>query len=351
MKTKSIYLIFTLLGVFFFSVACNNEWEDELYSQMVSLKAPINTDVTNLYLKYETNGEVTYQLPVLISGSRANNRNFNVKIGVDNDTIPALNTSIYSDRSDLYYHQLGEQYYEFPSGVCNVPAGSDMALFPIKFKFADLNLVEKYVLPVTIEPDPSYTMNVYKGRNKALLWVRPFNDFSGNYSATGVNVYYGTSASGTALLSSYRMAQVVDEKTVFWYAGATEELSRDRGNYKINAEFQRADTVYLVDKETQLPNGLIEATGKLRLYCDNPSVNFEVVPTNLIPEPYYTVSETWDPDRPFVKRRVITLYIAHRYQDYTSSPNIQFQYYCAGSMTMQRNINTLVPEDMQANYW
>jgi len=333
-------------------VGCNDEWESELYSKMVSIKAPINTDVTNLYLEYKTDGEVTYDLPILVSGSTGNARNISVRMGVDNDTIPKLNTYIYSDREDLYYRQLDPKHYEFSSDVCTIPAGSDQALFRIKFKFSELDLVEKYVLPVTIVDDPSYTMNTYKGRNKALLWVRPFNDYSGSYSSSGIQTYYGTAATGQSMVANTRNAQVVNENTIFWYAGITEELSDQRGAYKICAEFLPPTKVTeLLDEDTGLPNGLVETEGKLRLYCDNPQVRFQVGSSDLIAEPTYRITESWDPERTYVKRRYVTMSMVYQYTDYTSSASALFDYYCSGTMTMQRNINTLVPPDMQANYW
>jgi hypothetical protein len=346
------YMIMALSGMTLLSTGCNDEWKDELYSQMVSIKAPIDTDVTNLYLEYKTDGEVMYELPILISGSTTNSRNLSVRMGIDNDTIPKLNTYIYNNREDLYYRQLDPRHYEFVSDVCNIPAGSDQASFNIKFKFSELDLVEKYVLPVTILDDPSYTMNTYKGRNKALLWIRPFNGYSGTYQSSTLLVYYGTSATGASMYAATRMTQVVNENTIFWYAGVTEEQSSLRGNYKICAEFLPPTKVTeLTDPDTGLPNGLVETEGKLRLYCDNPEVNFTVGSSALIPEPTYRISESWDPERAYVKRRNVTMSIVYQYTDYTSSGNTRFEYYCAGTMTMQRNINTLVPDDMQAYYW
>jgi hypothetical protein len=344
------YMIMALLGTLVLAVGCNDEWEDELYSKMVSIKAPINTDVTYLYLKYETNGEVTYDLPVLISGSTSNSQNVTVKMGVDNDTIPLLNTYIYSDREDLYYKQLGESHYEFPKNEVVIPAGEDQALFQIKFKFADLDLVEKYVLPVTVLEDSSYEMNTYKGRNKALLWVRPFNDYSGVYQSGSVTVYYGTSAQGQAMTATQRTAQVVSENTIFWYAGITEELSATRGNYKTYAEFLEPTKVtQLTDKDTGLPNGLVEIEGNLRLYADadNTALGFEVVG-----QPTYHIIESWDTNKSYIKHRNTEMKVAYKYKDFTSSTSgAVFDYYCTGTMNMQRDINTLAPEDMQAYYW
>lgn len=39
----------------FFS-ACNDEWKDELYSHMISLKAPIGSEeVSDIYVRYKPN--------------------------------------------------------------------------------------------------------------------------------------------------------------------------------------------------------------------------------------------------------------------------------------------------------
>jgi hypothetical protein len=68
--------------------------------------------------------------------------------------------------------------------------------------------VEKWVLPLTILPDPSYTLNTYKGRHKALLWIMPFNDFSGIYNAASMYVYFGDNTT-KYMTASTREARVV----------------------------------------------------------------------------------------------------------------------------------------------
>ena len=88
----------------FFS-ACNDEWKDELYSHMISLKAPIGSEeVSDIYVRYKPNGEVVYDLPVLVSGSTPLDRDLNVRIAVDPDTLVALNLANYHElRKDLWY--------------------------------------------------------------------------------------------------------------------------------------------------------------------------------------------------------------------------------------------------------
>lgn len=344
---KKIYLYLTLIGTCFFIYSCNDEWKDELYVQMISLKAPIgNSNTSVIYLRYNPNGEVIYKLPVIVSGSKTNTKNFNVRIEVDNDTLAQLNREVYSDRSDLYYLQLPATFYELPSPSCHIASGTNVELFDVKFKFADLDLVEKWVLPLTIVADPSYEMNTFNGRHKALLWVRPFNDYSGTYSATSMNVYFGNNTTSYMSASS-RTTQVVDENTIFFYAGITEELTQVRGNYKLKCKFLNpTEVTMLTDPNTGEPTGLVNKSGQLELSAENPDIHFEVVGN-----PSYTIREEFDIDRPFVIRRIFTLTMEYRYEDYTSSSSMNFPYRCVGTMTMQRNVNTLVPDEDQAILW
>ena len=85
---KYLYLTI-LLAALFTLPGCNDEWNDELYTRMLSLKAPINRDdVSVIYLKYKPGDEVvTYKLPVIVSGSQTNDRDYIARIDVDNDTL------------------------------------------------------------------------------------------------------------------------------------------------------------------------------------------------------------------------------------------------------------------------
>ncbi|MDR1223882.1 MAG: DUF4973 domain-containing protein [Tannerella sp.] len=344
---NKIYLYIALLGTFLFLSGCNDEWKEELYVQMISLKAPIGNDnVSVIYLRYKPEGEVIYKLPVIVSGSKTNPKDYNVRIDVDNDTLDILNREIYSDRSDLYYRQLPASFYEFPSPTCQIQSGVDVELFDVKFKFSGLDLVEKWVLPLTVVPDPSYEMNTYKGRQKALLWVRPFNNYSGSYSATSLYVYYGSNTT-SYMTAGTRTAQVVDENTVFFYAGITEELTEKRGEYKIKCKFNDpSEVIELVDNSTGEKTGLFEKRGQLELSAENPDIRFEVVGS-----PSYSIREEFDIDRPYLIKRIFTLTMEYRYQDYTSSESVLFPYLCRGTMTMQRNVNTLIPDEDQAILW
>jgi hypothetical protein len=345
---KHLYFYLTVLsGTLFSFSSCNDEWKDELYTRMVSLKAPINRDdVSVIYLRYRSDGEVTYKLPVVISGSQTNNRNYNVRIDVDNDTINLLNYDKYTGRSDLYYKQLPADFYELPSRTCHIPSGTDVALFNINFKFSGLDLVEKWVLPLTVLPDPSYSLNTYKGRQKALLWIMPFNDYSGIYNAGSMYVYFGDNTTKYMTANS-RETKVVDENTIFFYAGITEELAENRGDFKVKCAFLEPDEVTEIeDAKTGEKTGLYVKKGKLVLSAENPALEFEVVGA-----PTYEIKEEFDIDRPYVIKRFFTLTMEYKYNDSVSSENMVFPYRCRGTMLMQRNVSTLVPDEDQAIFW
>ena len=84
---KKIYICLSLLAVIVLGTACNNEWEDEQYEQYVSFKAPIasgSDGVTTIYVRYKDNGKVTYQLPIIVSGSTVNSQDRDIHIAALN---------------------------------------------------------------------------------------------------------------------------------------------------------------------------------------------------------------------------------------------------------------------------
>lgn len=323
-----------MVSVLFFFSACNEEWVDELYTHMVSLKAPVNGErVADIYLRYKPNGEVIYNLPVLLSGSTLSENVFDVHIGVDNDTLGILNYDKYQYRTDLYYKQLEEQHYELLSSTCHIPSGSNKELYQIKFKFEGLNLSNEWVLPLTIEESPSYVVNKRKGWHKALLHVLPFNDYSGSYSATNMNVYFADS-SNDPLVVDWRVAHVVDENTVFFYAGTKEDNAYDRTEYKINVKFVKTE-----EGEDGSEKGKLEVTPVSQ------AINFVVVG-----EPTYEITQEMDTNQPYLKYRRCVIRLNYTYDDITSASE-PISYRAAGSMVMERRINILVPDEDQAIQW
>ncbi|HBX20140.1 MAG TPA: hypothetical protein DEF88_06815, partial [Porphyromonadaceae bacterium] len=183
-------------------------------------------------------------------------------------------------------------------------------------------------------------------RQKALLWIMPFNDYSGNYNAGSMYVYFGNNTT-KYMTASTREARVVDENTIFFYAGITEELAENRGDFKVKCEFLPPDEVTEIkDSRTGDGTGLYVKKGRLILSADNPALEFEV-----IGESTYEMKEELDKDRPHIIKRFFTLTMEYKYKDSDSSQNMVFPYRCKGTMILQRNISTLIPDEDQAVFW
>lgn len=326
---KKINTILAIIIALTTCVSCNRDWEDEQFMNLISFKASPNAQgVTPVYLRYKGSGEVTYQLPLIVSGSTKNYRDIAVNVALDPDTLVALNLERFSSRTELYYRELTSQYYSMPQAA-HISAGGNTGLLPITFSFSDLDLVDKWVLPITIldSPDGGYLVNKRKDYRKALLRVFPFNNYSGNYSSTAFMVYFKGSTSG-GISTDTKVAYVVDENTVFFYAGLIDEDRVDREHYKIYVRFN--------DDEGQT----------LTIYSDNPDINLNVIGT-----PVYSITERMDETLPYLMYRNIILDIEYEYTDYTTVEGLQIDYNVSGSLALQRQINTQIPDEDQAIVW
>ncbi len=317
--------------------SCSDDWKGELYDQMVSLKAPVGTEgVYDIYLRYRTNGKDTFNLPVIISGTQANKHDMDVKIRVDSDTLATLNKDQYNDRTDLYYRQLSQEHFKLSSDICHIPAGTSVKTFPIDFDFTGLNLVDKWVLPLTVEESNSYTCNRYNGRDKALLNINLFNDYSGSYSASGMNIYFDGETNNPAVVDT-RLSKVVDENSIFIYAGTVWEEDVNRDLYKVIIKFgpgtmQQDSTV----------------TGKVTLSAGDPENRFNLETSGACT---YKIQKVMDTNLPYLMHYYVILTLDYKYSDITSDPDNPVRYNAKGMYTLERKINTLIPDQDQAIQW
>lgn len=331
---KKIYIGMLLVCSVF--SACNDEWKDELYEQMVSFRAPVDgTGVSNIYLRYKEDGKTSYELPVIVSGSTDNARDLDVKIGVDNDTLHTLNVGKYLGRTDLYYKQLDQKHYSFPSEICSIPAGTNVKSYIIDFDFSDLNLVDKWVLPLSIERTDSYSPNMRKGWCKALLRINLFNDYSGSYSATNMNIYIDGQNNDPAIINT-RTVSVVDENSVFFYAGTVWEEDENRAKYKIIATF---------DPGMEDDKGMISGGLTLRAGEESEGLDLQAVGAST-----YEISTDMDKVTPYLKHYYVTMNMEYKYTDRTN-PSSPIIYHAKGKLVMERKINTLIPDQDQAIQW
>ena len=332
---KIIYNCWFALCMLLLITSCNDEWKDEQYRQYISFKAPIkdkDNGVTPIYVRYNPDGKVRYQLPVIVSGSTTNEQDIDVHVALYEDTLEILNRERFSGRTDLWYTLLEEDKYEFPE-IVHIPAGTCVEQLNIDFDLRGINMTDKWVLPLTIVDDASYNYQGHPRKNyaKALLRVIPFNDYSGSYSTSTMEVYIRNANGSTdnkPMVTNNRTAYVVDNNTIFFYAGLmSEDLSRDeRELYKIYIRFNE-------DKS-------------LSMWADDE----EKIGFKLYGTPAYSVTVTMDATRPYLKHRYVSFTIEYDFKDVTSR-NQEVLYKVKGTMLLERNLNTQIPDEDQQIEW
>ena len=331
MKKLSI-LAASLMGLLMLVTSCNDEWKDEQYEQYVSFRAPLNSaGVTEIYVPYTRHnadgtvmtgeGKSYYDLPVIVSGSTNNAKDRTVHFSYDPDTLNTLNYARFSTRTDLFYHDMSN--YATFSPTLDIKKGENVGLLRLNFDFkahegttsqvGDLDMAEKWVLPVQILDDPSYNYTSHPRKNyaKAMLRIFPFNDFSGDYSSASLKIYVQGDEANASTVSEKR-CYVVDEN-----------------NYKIFARF----------------NGT--TAGALEIWTDNPKIKL-----NVKKEASFRVVESMDAQQPYLKHRyVIINNLNYSFVDYTSVNGSEMPWEVSGSMTLERKINTQIPDEDQAIQW
>lgn len=331
---KNIYRLFLVITTVICLVSCKNEWEDEQFTQMASFKA-ITEDqgVTWSYLSYTADGTVRYNLPIVMSGSTQNNKSRTIHIGLDPDTLARLNQEQYGSRQELYFRQLDTKYYNLPKTI-TIPEGQSTISLPIDFTLGDLDQSDKWVLPIQILDDPSYDYkaNPNKSYRRAMLRITPFNDYSGVYGGTLYKIFLDDEKEPLTL-NTYR-TYVVDNKTIFLYAGIRDIDYLDRKNYKVLIKF--TDEKIDIQKK------------KLEVWSDNTQNNKFKLGAS---QSYYTMDEAFDQQLPYMKHIYITLYLSYEFEDYTTIPGQRLKYRVEGTLSMQRDLNTLIPDQDQQIQW
>lgn len=320
-KIASILMAVVLSSAF---SSCQHEWEDELYVQSVSFA---KNGITDIRVRYNEDGKVTYRLPIMVSGSLQNTKDMTVNIALDPDTLADANERRFSSRTDLYFLPLEEKFYNIPSTV-NIHSGENEGLFDIEFDLTGIDMTRNHILPLTIAEGSNYTPNYRKHFRKALLNVIPYNDYSGTYSATNAAIDDGT---GKPLNVGTRLTQVVDANKIFFYAGLTQEELINRKDYMVIAEFipQSADN---------------KDEGTVRFSAPNPEIEFEA------PDGTYMVTRIMDEVTPYLQHIYVTINMEYKYHEIIDEEN-KLLYTVKGSMIMERKRNILVPDDDQAWQW
>lgn len=299
---------------------CNKEWTEELFKKSVSFA---NNGVVEVRVKYSAiGGNIPVKVPIVISGSTENTSNVNVTIDLDKDTLTNLNFERFRLRNDLYFIELPKEFYQFESMTTTIPSKSNLGMLNLNLKLDGLDFSNKYILPVQIVSTSEFGIATGRGYRKSLMQIIPFNDYSGKYSVTG-DVWDRNRPHGDQkpLTTPFRNAYVVDEKTVFFFAGVTEEEALDRRNYKIKAAFNSSNHT-------------------VTLTSDNPAIKFSQQRGT------YTVRTEKDPVLPYFERTYTTVTLEYEYSDITN-PVFPIDYSFTGVMVLERKRNILIPDEDQ----
>lgn len=344
---KSLLLAAVSTAALGTATSCNDEWTEEQYTQYASFKAPLDTEgnsvgVTTVYVPYTRSNEdgsplygeqglSSYNLPVIISGSTENSANRTIHFA-PSDTLDILNRARFSEpRRELWYIDMS-QYASYPETLA-IPAGQSVGLLPIKFDFRGIDLMDRYVLPITIveRPEDGCFRNPRKNYATAMLRILPFTDYSGVFQATNVKFYLvsgGVVDDEPGAMSTVQ-TYVVDENTVFFYAGTFNESSQLRRDYKIYARFEPYE-----------PGG---KRGTVTLYTDNEKMKF--VQNKLAT---FTIIEQDDEVQSYIMRRTLIVNdIDYTFTDYSTASGSEITYLIQGNMTMERKLNTQMPIEDQ----
>lgn len=323
--------------------SCEDYWKGEQYEHFVSFKAPTdNSTVTRIRVKFKEDG-VCYKLPLLVSGTTNNDKDLDVHVKVDNDTLSIYNREHFGDEHpELWYRQLEENRFLF-NPITHIPAGENTSLIDIHLDFNGIDLSDNWVLPLIIEDDPSYDYQSHPrlGYNNALLWLTPFNDYSGNYQATALNVKINGDTKRLPL--EKRESYVVDENSIFFYAGAIDESREDRKLFKLKATFQK-DPSFIPEEGSELTQ---KGTVSLEVMNNAAGVDFFIYGN-----PTYEIKERMDSETPTTMIRTLTIKdLSYTFNDPKRVEGEIVSYQVDGSMTMERRINTTIPDEEYAIEW
>jgi hypothetical protein len=315
MKKFGVYILIGLL----LGTACNREWTEELYVKEVSF---VKSGVVKVYAKYKNQGGVvTLKVPVVLSGSTGNPDDIQVTIDIDKDTLDNLNFDRFRLRKDLYFQELPAANYSFKSMTATIPKGSLQGYFELELKMEGLDMINKYILPLKIVSSSNDNVSKRRWYSKSLMQIIPFNDYSNKYSNAGLIWNRDVSQNNqTALTTPSRTAWVVNENTVFFFAGNIDEEAYDRAKYKIMAAFNADSTVTLTAADTSIK--FAQQAGS------------------------YNITRKMDEVQPYLEKTYITMNLEYWYSDITN-PAFPINYRFVGPLTLERVRNIQIPDEDQ----
>lgn len=301
---KIIFICVSAL-VLMVNFSCNDELNDELFDKYVYFTKngwqDYNVDVT------ET-GIVEVPISIAVSGTSVNDRDVNVLLAVDADTLNGYNFDKYKYQTDLYYSEFPANCYAFENENVTILPGSEYVKAKVTI---DMNKIEDiyadYVLPLAVKEVSAYT--IAKPKNSKLLMRLLFrNNFSGTYSGDGKVV--DVTNESKELRVGNKILYAMAANKCYFFAGHKDRNSTDRADYVVTITANPA--------------------GDVKLEATNPALNFT--------QERAEIEWTRKPHSTDPRFEIVTteLNVQYTYKDLASEDNTIMRY--KGSMVMSRNV-------------
>jgi hypothetical protein len=318
---KYIYRIFCglvpALLILFTTTSCSDDLNYELFTKYTYLlKNGWQGDIAmNLTEQNTVNVNVAFG----VNGTTSNNKDVNVTLAVDPDTLRDYNFDKNKNDSAAYYTILPADCYQFDKTSYTIPAGQLNAAATVTVDMTKLannySIYDQYVLPIKIASSDGEVVGPSK-YSRALYLINLVNSWSGAYSGTGTlkaiykkkigsryqDITYTGEVSGKRLYA-------VSNKECYMYAGSYER------NTKHHAEF--------VVRMTMNADSTITMTSPVD------ADKFQPISA------YYTFKFTQNSTDSRKLNRMTVLYTHYKYIDTYTDPDITEPYEYEG--TLSRN--------------
>ncbi|MDD3039311.1 DUF1735 domain-containing protein [Bacteroides sp.] len=302
-QIKNISLISLLLLAF---SSCVDELDNELFTKFTNLKLS-GWQETTLNIKEDN----TAILPLYfgINGTSGNDKEIQIKVGFDADTLDAYNWEKYKNEKSKYYQQLPEESFTLNKNTFTIKKGD---LNTSGYCTIDLSLIEDlyddYVLPLKITSSIGEPIGPNK-YSKALYHIAFKNHFSGNFAGYGTikeeGTSYTTSANGKTLYAISR------DKCYMYVGNVTRDNSIDFKQYIVELTYD-------------------ETNKKITLSTKNSALNLEAEPVSITRK--YTKNTT--DLRKYNEETVIVM--KYKYNDLSEGSSARYSY--EGTLTMNQSV-------------
>lgn len=255
----------------------------------------------------------TTTLPIYfgVNGTSGNEKEINIKMEIDPDTLSAYNKDKYKAQAQLYYKILPEGTYSFDKESWTIPSGELTATALIQI---DLNkikemgsLYDDYVLPLRISSSTGELPGLNK-YTKVLAHIGFKNDYSGIYSGKGTVNQQGTTY--TTETTSTQLYAINNNICYMFVGEKTRANTADYLNYVIEIERDEFGSIVL----SSAVEGL-----KFKPYGANLTRKYTY---NYTDQRYYT--------------EITTIELAYEYEDSTQDEALMMSF--EGTFSMSRDV-------------